>query len=416
MPFVHRLIVASTDKWGKKVEAALTGQHVPVTIIDLAALEASQIDWTQFTNDEAPVLKEPYKLKPHQEKALKLVCHGLESTDRGKMIMACGTGKTFVSLKIAEKIAGPGKRVLFMVPSLALLSQTLTEWTQQKSIPMHCFAVCSDTHVGKKRKNEEDPIEMLVHELRYPATTTPDRLAAEMAKRHDNDHMSVVFSTYHSIDVLHEAQHKHGLAAFDVIICDEAHRTTGAIFEGLDESHFVRIHDGGYIQGGKRLYMTATPRIYGPASKAKAEKKGSDITLCSMDNEDLYGKDLYVLSFSEAVQRKLLVDYKVIVLAMDEAHVSRRLQRSLADESNQLRVDDAAKIVGCWKALSKEGLLGDEVDSGGGLMKRAVAFCQVIEHKPKKNRETQSQFKTHCKNVPACGGGIPGFRRCGVQR
>ncbi len=392
-PFAHRLIVASTDKWGNKVEPALSGQHVPVTIIDLAALEASQIDWTQFNQDKPPVLKESYALKPHQKKALKLVRQGLASTDRGKMIMACGTGKTFVSLKIAEQIAGSGKRVLFMVPSLALLSQTLTEWTQQKSIPMHCFAVCSDAHVGKKRKKDEDPIEMLAHELRYPATTTPDRLAVEMAKRHDDDHMSVVFSTYHSIEVLHDAQHKHGLAGFDLIICDEAHRTTGAIFEGIDESHFVRVHDSEYILGDKRLYMTATPRIYGPASKAKAEKKGSDITLCSMDDEQLYGKELYVLSFSEAVQRKLLVDYKVIVLAMDEAHVSRRLQNSLADESNQLRVDDAAKIVGCWKALSKEGLQGDEAGPDARTMRRAVAFCQVIEHQPKKNRRHKVSSK-----------------------
>ena len=150
VPFVHRIIVSSTDKWGKKVEPALPGQHVPVTIIDLAALEASQIDWSQFIPGEAPVLKEPYVLKPHQEEALQLVCQGLESADRGKMIMACGTGKTFVSLKIAEKIAGPGKRVLFLVPSLALMSQTLTEWTQQKSTPIHCFAVCSDSKVGKK--------------------------------------------------------------------------------------------------------------------------------------------------------------------------------------------------------------------------------------------------------------------------
>ena len=393
VPFVHRIIVGSTDKWGKKVEPALPGQHVPVTIIDLAALEASQIDWTQYIRDEAPVLKEPYKLKPHQEKALKLVRQGLASTDRGKMIMACGTGKTFVSLKIAEQIAGSGKRVLFMVPSLALLSQTLTEWTQQKSIHMHCFAVCSDTHVGKKRKKDEDPIEMLVHELRYPATTTPDRLAAEMAKRHEDDHMSVVFSTYHSIEVLHDAQHKHGLPAFDLIICDEAHRTTGAIFEGIDESHFVRVHDNEYIWGAKRLYMTATPRIYGPASKAKAEKKGSEITLCSMDNKQLYGKELHVLSFSEAVQCKLLVDYKVIVLAMDEAHVSRRLQNSLANESNQLKVDDAAKIVGCWKALSKEGLRGDEAGPDARTMRRAVAFCQVIEHQPKENKRHKVSSK-----------------------
>ena len=214
-----------------------------------------------------------------------------------------------------------------------------------------------------------------------------------MAKRHDDDHMSVVFSTYHSIEVLNQAQHNHGLAAFDLIVCDEAHRTTGVIFDDIDESHFVRVHDNEYIWGSKRLYMTATPRIYGPASKAIAEKKGSDITLCSMDDEIRYGKELYVLSFSEAVQRKLLVDYKVIVLAMDEEHISRRVQNVLANESNQLRVDDAAKIVGCWKALSKEGLRGDEADSNSMPMRRAVAFCQVIEHHPKENRRHKVSSK-----------------------
>ena len=203
-----------------------------------------------------------------------------------------------------------------------------------------------------------------------------------MTQRHETDHMSVVFSTYHSIEVLRKAQREHGLAAFDLIICDEAHRTTGAIFDGIDESHFVKIHDAKYISGSKRLYMTATPRIYGDAAKAKAEQKDSDLTLCSMDDAQLYGKELYVLSFSEAVQRGLLVDYKVIVLAMDEAHISQRLQSLLADENKQLRVDDAAKIVGCWKALSKEGLRGDDADSAAGAMQRAVAFCQVIEHRP----------------------------------
>ncbi len=382
-PFRHRLIIASTDKWNTRAEKALKEQQIPVTRIDLAALEASQIDWSQFASNKAPVLKEQKVLRPHQKEALKRVCDELAKTDRGKMIMACGTGKTLVALKIAEQMAGAGGQVLFLVPSLALLSQTLTEWTQQKGIPMHSFAVCSDSHVGKKRKRSDDRVEMLVHELRYPATTEASSLAAEIAKRHDQDHMSVVFSTYHSIEVLHEAHSKYGMAAFDLIICDEAHRTTGATFEGTEESHFVRVHDNEYIQGAKRLYMTATPRIYGDVSKVKAEE--SDITLCSMDNEQQYGKDLYVLSFSDAVQRDLLVDYKVIVLAMDEAHISKRLQTMLADENNQLRVDDAAKIVGCWKALSKEDLKED-TGSDAAIMQRAVAFCQVIEHQPGKTR------------------------------
>jgi predicted helicase len=215
----------------------------------------------------------------------------------------------------------------------------------------------------------------LLHELQFPATTDAKSLAREMDKRHDKNHMSVVFSTYHSIDVISAAQKKHDLADFDIIICDEAHRTTGATFDGEEESNFVKIHDGNYIKGKKRLYMTATPRIYADSAQAKAEVE--NVALASMDDEKLYGKELFVLTFSEAVQRGLLVDYKVIVLTVDEAHISARLQKLLADENNQLKVDDAAKIVGCWKALSKQYQNDDSDDKDP--MRRAVAFCQVIE-------------------------------------
>lgn len=160
-------------------------------------------------------------------------------------------------------------------------------------------------------------MQTFTHELRYPATTEPVRLAAEMAKRHDAQHMSVVFSTYHSIDVISRAQYEHDLADFDLIICDEAHRTTGATFDEDDESNFVKVHDAGFIRAAKRLYMTATPRIYGDNVKASAEK--DNVALCSMDDESLYGKELFVITFSEAVKRGLLVDYKVIVLAVAAA-------------------------------------------------------------------------------------------------
>src|SRR3954466_12940229 len=113
-------------------------------------------------------------------------------------IMACGTGKTFTSLKIAEAQAGMGRRVLFLVPSLSLLSQTLTEWTQESTISLHSFAVCSDSDVGKKRKKEDDTVQTFMHELQYPATTDAKRLAEEMKQRHDKKHMSVVYATYHS--------------------------------------------------------------------------------------------------------------------------------------------------------------------------------------------------------------------------
>ncbi len=297
--------------------------------------------------------------------------------------MACGTGKTFTSLKIAEEIAGKYKRVLFLVPSLSLLSQTLTEWTQQSKTPLHNFAVCSDSDVGKKRKKDDDVVQTFAHELRYPATTKADKLATEMAKRHDDAHMSVVYSTYHSIDVISKAQHQHGLADFDLIICDEAHRTTGSKFTDESESNFVKVHDANFIKATKRLYMTATPRIFGDAAKIKEEQ--GDVALFSMDNEQHYGKILHTINFSEAVSRGLLCDYKVIVLTVDEGHVSQRLQSLLADDNNSLKVDDAAKIIGCWKALSNQSM-DDDFDNDANPMQRAVAFCQVIEPNSAKAR------------------------------
>ena len=394
--FARRVIITTTSNWSDNAEVALYDQHPPVTRIDLNDLENSQIDWSQYNphnqqpNQPRPdqpevVLKPKKQLREHQKAALTSVQFGLREAERGKLIMACGTGKTFTALKIAESLAGKGKRVLFLVPSLSLLSQTLTEWTQESDLPLHSFAVCSDSDVGKKKnKGEDDAVQVFAHELRYPATTEPRRLAIEMDKRHDASHMSVVFSTYHSIDVISKAQHGHQLADFDLIICDEAHRTTGATFGGEDESAFVKVHDAHFLRATKRLYMTATPRIYGELAKARADKE--DVALCSMDDEGLYGRELYVITFSEAVKRGLLCDYKVIVLAVEESHINRRLQALWKDENNTLKVDDAGKIVGCWKALAKIGtqeeLLGDTAP-----MRKAVAFCQVIE--------TQKGGKTH---------------------
>ena len=390
-PFSHRIIISTTNNWSEHAEDALQNQQPPVSKIDLSDLENSQIDWASYQPHQPPALKPKKQLRDHQAAALNGVEQGLQTSERGKLIMACGTGKTFTSLKIAEKLAGKGKRVLFLVPSLSLLSQTLTEWTQESTTPLHSFAVCSDSDVGKKRKKDDDIVQTFTHELRYPATTNAAQLAKEISKRHDGHHMSVVFSTYHSIEVISKAQQQYNLADFVLIICDEAHRTTGATFGDDDESTFVKVHDAGFIKAAKRLYMTATPRIYGDMAKATAEK--DSVALCSMDDETLFGHELYVISFSEAVRQELLVDYKVIVLAIDEIHVSQRLQKLLADDNNQLKVDDAAKIVGCWKALSKQGT-SEDLSDDHAYMRRAVAFCQVIE--PAKNPLTH---KVSSKNI-----------------
>lgn len=376
-PFTHRVIVTTTLNWTDNAAQALIGQQPPVSRIDLHDLENSRIDWSRYRPSQPVELKPRKSLRPHQTKAVADVLSGLTKADRGKLIMACGTGKTFTALKIAENIAGQGGRVLFLVPSLSLLSQTLTEWTQESSIPLHSFAVCSDAEVGKKRKkSDDDTVQTFAHELRYPATTHAGHLAHEMGKRHDAKHLSVVFSTYHSIEVISAAQKQHGLPDFDLIVCDEAHRTTGATFDNEDESTFVKVHDAAFIRAAKRLYMTATPRIYADTAKAVAEKENA--TLCSMDDPALYGDQLHVITFSEAVTLGLLCDYKVLVLTVDAKHISHRLQSLLADGNNTLKVDDAARIVGCWKALAKQGQSG-RLDGEDAAMRRAVAFCQVIE-------------------------------------
>lgn len=378
-PFARRIIVSTTNNWSDHAEDALVDQQPPVNKIDLTALENSQIDWLKFKDLHKVELKPKKQLREHQDSAVRAVLEGLSTADRGKMIMACGTGKTFTSLKIAERLAGRGKRVLFLVPSLSLLSQTLTEWTQESEIPLHSFAVCSDSDVGKKkRRQEDDQVATLIHELRFPATTNARSLVRAMMARHDDEHMSVVFSTYQSINVLNEAQKDHGLEVFDLIVCDEAHRTAGYTFaeDKEDESHFVKVHDANYIRGAKRLYMTATPKIYSPQAEAEAERDGTEIY--GMNKEEWFGKQLFLIRFSDAVKRGLLVDYKVVVLAVEESHVNRRLQKLLAGDDNQIKVDDAAKIVGCWKALAKQGLTED-LPGEDAPMQRAVAFCQVIE-------------------------------------
>jgi len=374
--FAHRIIISTTNYWSEPAEAALSNQNPPVLKIDLSDLQNSSIDWAKYQSSQQPILKKKKELRDHQKAALKSVEEGFTKANRGKLIMACGTGKTFTSLKIAEKLAGKNKRVLFLVPSLALLSQTLTEWTQESATPLNSFAVCSDSDIGKSRKKDDETVETFMHELRYPATTQAARLAFEMKKRRSAHHMDVVFSTYHSIETISKAQKNHELEDFDLIICDEAHRTTGQTFDDKDESNFVQVHDANFIKAKKRLYMTATPRIYGDEAKAVAEK--DKIAICSMDDKEIYGETFFTINFSEAVKQDLLVDYKVIVLAVDSQHVSDRLQHLLKDENNALKVDDAARIIGCWKALSKQDTQEDLTDDQNP-MHRAVAFCQVIE-------------------------------------
>ncbi|WP_324651978.1 DEAD/DEAH box helicase [Georgenia sp. H159] len=373
-PFKRRIIVSTTDKWGANAEAAIHGQQIPVQRIRFRDLADSSIDWSQFrlATPEVLELKDKKRLRQHQENAIADVKAGFAEHDRGKMIMACGTGKTFTSLRLAEQMVGVGGSVLFLVPSIALLSQSLREWTIEAELDLQAFAVCSDPKASRLNPGED----ISSVDLPLASTTDPnvlhERLTAAVPGR-----MRVVFATYQSIDVVAEAQRMGEVDPFDLIICDEAHRTTGVtLVDDEDESPFVRVHDPEYILADRRLYMTATPRVYGDATKAKAGE--AQAVLSSMDDETLYGPEFHRLSFGKAVSRGLLTDYKVLVLGVSEDQVSKTFQAQLADEHLQLRLDDVAKMVGCWNGLAKRG----QADSGFGEdatpMRRAVAFSHTI--------------------------------------
>lgn len=344
-----------------------------ITTIGIDRLEASPIDWAAWLQTEEVKVAQPKHLRPHQIDALKCVHEGFLEADRGKLIMACGTGKTFTGLKIAEAEVGAGGNVLVLVPSLALMSQTIREWTIDSTTPLRSYAVCSDAAVGKRRKNNDDIAEIELHDLDYPATTKAVKLASRAAHPAP-DRMTVVFSTYQSIQVISDAQKLHSFPEFDLIICDEAHRTTGATLAGEDESNFVKVHNQDFIKARKRLYMTATPRVFGESVKAKASEVSAE--LASMDDETLFGKTLFTRGFGWAVENQLLTDYKVLVLAVDEAMVSSGVQKRLA-EGAELKLDDATKIIGCYKALIKSGLKAD-LAGDGQPMQRALAFCKDI--------------------------------------
>lgn len=384
-PFSNRIIISTTDKWGDNAEYACQNQQIPVQRIGMSEIAAAPIDWSvHWTSGELSVEVSPEKKKeplPHQGEAIADVFEGFDHADRGQLIMACGTGKTFTSLKIAEYLtrekAGP-TQVLFLVPSLSLLSQTLREWTGQTETALRAFAVCSDRNVGSRTAQSED---INVHDLALPATTNPDLLYARVSEPAAIAPMTVVFSTYQSIDVIARAQ-QLGLREFDLVICDEAHRTTGVTLADRDESNFVKVHDQTFIQSAKRLYMTATPRVFSDEAKDRAASKSA--ALADMRDHDKFGPTFHRLGFGEAVDRGLLTDYKVVVLTVDESYIAGPLQNQIVDDNREISLDDATKIVGCWNGLSKR--TSHRTTDGDSLfasdlkpMQRAVAFLKDIK-------------------------------------
>ena len=360
--FQHMMLVYSGKGYGKKVEDALSGHKCQA--LNFESLASSSIDWPDLAAGLTKVNRiDPYELMEHQKQALNDVATGLGKAERGQMLMACGTGKTLTSLRIAESLAEgkSGFLVLYAVPSISLMHQVIRYWSEQRTISHSYIGVCSDPKVSHGEKTEIPIVEMEI------GVSTDERRIASALKR-DMGRMTVVFATYQSMESVMEAQ-KMAKVPFDLVISDEAHRTTG--IEG--RSSFTLVHSDENIVARKRLYMTATPKIYRAASRTIASN--ADNTLYSMDRQSVYGRVLYRLDFSDAIDLKLLSDYKVIVLGVDERYGGMALQNlvNTTTEAGDLNLTDAARMLGYYRVLENP-----DPDSGMRSLQTSIAYTNRI--------------------------------------
>ena len=385
--FTSRLIVDTGGEWGPNALRTIDPIKDKLRIIRYSDLENSPFDWPDLSLQDPEQLtyqQKRFHLKDHQKEAFDAVTNGFKASDRGKMIMACGTGKTFTALRIAEEIAGIAGRVLYLVPSISLLSQAMREWSEQRGIDHAYIGICSDTRAGQTSEDSS------ILELKIPVTTDPSSISQTL-QNPDGDKMTVVFCTYQSLPLVEKAQ-DDGAPPFDIIFCDEAHRTTGVEAPGDRTSPFVLVHDADRIRANKRLYMTATPRLYTEGAKSKAARHDTEVF--SMDEPDIYGPEFHRLPFSKAVEIDELSDYKVVVLAVSEREVNAALRGE-----GDININDATKIVGCWRALqnpeSKEN--GNEPVNP---LKRVIAFTNKISESKAMVKHWDEIVETATERLP----------------
>ena len=339
-------------------------------IIRFSDLENSPFEWPDLSiqaPDQLTYKQRKFHLKDHQQEAFDDVINGFKASDRGKLIMACGTGKTFTALKIAEEIAGTEGRALYLVPSISLLSQAMREWSEQRGIDHSYVGICSDTRAGDTSEDSS------IQELKIPVTTDPLSISYTLQNL-DLGKMTVVFCTYQSLPLIEEAQDE-GAPPFDIIFCDEAHRTTGVDKPGDKTSPFVLVHDADRIRANKRLYMTATPKLYTENARKQAADYNAEVF--SMDDEEKYGPQFHRLPFSKAVEIGELSDYRVAIFGISEYEVNSALAGNTGRYGSEININDATRIIGCWRALQNPENK-DKDDETLRPLRRVIAFTNKI--------------------------------------
>ncbi len=382
LQFTSRLIVNTGGPIQGNTLRQLEASPKPCRVLGAAELNGWDVDWLRFVDDPEALefaQREPHTPHPYQQEAVDRVCEGLADHDRGQLILPCGTGKTAVTLWIAERMVGLGGRVLYLVPSIALMAQTMREWSAQKRLPLRYVGICSDTRAGR----DDEDASLL--ELDYPVTTDPEKIQDGLAKARP-EALTVVFCTYQSLPLVAAAQ-AQGAPAFDLVVCDEAHRTTGVEDAGGNRkdnrnvSPFRLVHDAARLRARKRLYATATPRVYTSAAQSRAAANRA-LEVFSMDDERVYGPVFHRMQFSEAIEGGFLTDYKVVILTLKSTRVEVELANLMGRvQESGLALDDAVKLLGCWDALADpEGFLSDRDVTGDqhNPLLRAITFTNTI--------------------------------------
>ena len=380
-----RLLIATTDGLGANAKQVCDAQDKEVVRYLLSHFEDADIDYPNSLADLNKAKPKPKPLpKPHQVEAIEAVTKGFTDTDRGQLIMACGTGKTFTTLWIKESLNS--ESTLILLPSLGLLSQTLHEWTGAKSKDFAVLCVCSDDSVGKKGGDEA------VHDiadLAFPVTSDP----VEIAKFLNQVGPKVIFSTYQSSNLIADAQADQKVPAFNLAIADEAHRCAGD-----KAGNFATILDGQRIRADKRLFTTATPRTYSTALKKGAEGRGIEIV--GMDNEAVFGKHLYTLNFGEAIKRGLLTDYRVVIVGVDSPMIASYIEnREFVKTETGLEKDaeTLAAQVALLKAMKDFDLhrmisFHSRVNRAEGFAKDLTEVANWVDAKHRPSGELMTDF------------------------
>ena len=371
--FSYRLLIATTDRVDRIASRTILSQEKPVGFRLLSDLRKSQINWPLSPESLYAKRSKRYEPFPHQDSAIGDICAKFSNHDRGQLIMACGTGKTFVALWIAEKLNS--QRTLVIVPSLLLLAKTLRDWTAHASRDFHYLPVCSDETV-----RGEDHLVSNTTELGLPVTTNPEEVASFLHRKGP----SVVFCTYQSSSVIAEAFKMLGVPAFDIAIADEAHRCAG-----LSSSEFATIVAPNAIEARKRLFMTATPRVYSEGARGKAHEL--ECELSSMDDPVKFGPVFHELKFSKAIEQGLLTDYQVAIIGVDDPTYRAYAERGTIVTTDGKNITDARTLSGhivLAKAMRNYNLR--RVISFHSRINRAKEFSEafpgVINEMPRESR------------------------------